>query len=150
ERECSIQRRHQKVIEEAPSPFIDAATRAAMGEQAVALARAVGYRSAGTVEFIVDRDRNFYFLEMNTRLQAGHPAPECVTGPDLVELMLRIAAGEKQPLSQAEVALRGWSIEARIYAEDPTRGFLPSVGRLVRYAEPGHDEHVRVDSGVVE
>ena len=150
ERECSIQRRHQKVIEEAPSPFIDEATRVAMGEQAVALARAVGYRSAGTVEFIVDRNRNFYFLEVNTRLQVEHPVTERVTGLDLVELMLRVAAGEKLRLTQADVALKGWSMEARVYAEDPLRGFLPSVGRLIRYAEPKHDAHVRVDSGVVE
>ena len=150
ERECSIQRRHQKVIEEAPSPFVDEATRKAMGEQAVALARAVGYRSAGTVEFIVDRDRNFYFLEMNTRLQVEHPVTERVTGLDLVEQMIRIAAGEKLTLTQRDVMLSGWSIEARVYAEDPLRGFLPSVGRLVRYAEPKHDDHVRVDSGVVE
>ena len=150
ERECSIQRRHQKVIEEAPSPFVDEATRKAMGEQAVALARAVGYRSAGTVEFIVDRNRNFYFLEMNTRLQVEHPVTERVTGLDLVEQMIRIAAGEKLPLSQRDVMLDGWAIEARVYAEDPLRGFLPSIGRLVRYAEPRHDDHVRVDSGVVE
>jgi propionyl-CoA carboxylase alpha chain len=149
ERECSIQRRHQKVIEEAPSPLIDAATRAAMGAQAAALARAVGYRSAGTVEFIVDRDRNFYFLEMNTRLQVEHPVTEAVTGLDLVELMIRIAAGEKLPFGQDDVRQAGWAIEARIYAEDPTRNFLPSIGRLTRYRPPEGDG-VRVDSGVVE
>jgi propionyl-CoA carboxylase alpha chain len=149
ERECSIQRRHQKVIEEAPSPFIDAETRAAMGAQAVALARAVDYRSAGTVEFIVDRDRKFYFLEMNTRLQVEHPVTELVTGTDLVELMIRIAAGEKLPFRQEDVCHSGWAIEARIYAEDPLRNFLPSIGRLVRY-QPPHGEGVRVDSGVFE
>ena len=149
ERECSIQRRHQKVIEEAPSPFLDAATRAAMGSQAVALARAVDYRSAGTVEFIVDRERNFYFLEMNTRLQVEHPVTELVTGLDLVELMMRIAAGEKLPFAQEDVRLDGWAIEARIYAEDPARGFLPSIGRLVRYLPPA-GEGLRVDDGVFE
>src|SRR5947207_3747950 len=149
ERECSIQRRHQKVIEEAPSPFIDAETRAAMGAQAVALARAVGYRSAGTVEFIVDRERNFYFLEMNTRLQVEHPVTELVTGLDLVELMIRIAAGERLPFAQPDVRQNGWAIEARIYAEDPTRNFLPSIGRLVRYCPP-EGEGIRVDAGVFE
>ena len=149
ERECSIQRRHQKVIEEAPSPFLDVATREAMGRQAVALARAVDYRSAGTVEFIVDRQRNFYFLEMNTRLQVEHPVTEMITGLDLVELMLRIAAGEKLPFSQDDVRLDGWAIEARVYAEDPTRGFLPSTGRLVRYLPPSGDG-VRIDDGVYE
>jgi len=149
ERDCSIQRRHQKVVEEAPSPFIDTATRAAMGAQAVALARSVGYSSAGTVEFIVDRERNFYFLEMNTRLQVEHPVTELVTGLDLVELMIRIAAGERLPLDQAAVRQTGWAIEARIYAEDPTRNFLPSIGRLVRYRPPEGDG-LRVDSGVFE
>jgi propionyl-CoA carboxylase alpha chain len=149
ERECSIQRRHQKVIEEAPSPFIDTATRAAMGAQAVALARAVSYRSAGTVEFIVDRERNFYFLEMNTRLQVEHPVTEFVTGFDLVELMIRIAAGEKLPFGQDQVRQTGWAIEARVYAEDPTRNFLPSIGRLVRYRPPEGDG-LRIDSGVDE
>ena len=149
ERECSIQRRHQKVIEEAPSPFLDEATRRAMGEEAVALARAVGYHSAGTVEFIVDRDRNFYFLEMNTRLQVEHPVTELVTGLDLVELMIRVAAGEPLPFGQEDVRLDGWAVEARVYAEDPRRGFLPSTGRLVRYQEPV-GEGIRVDSGVAE
>ncbi len=150
ERECSIQRRHQKVIEEAPSPFLDEKTRRAMGEQAVALAKAVGYRSAGTVEFIVDRKRNFYFLEMNTRLQVEHPVTEMVTGLDLVELMIRIAAGETLPLSQKQVKLEGWAIEARVYAEDPVRNFLPSIGRLVRYRPPEERKDVRVDTGVYE
>jgi propionyl-CoA carboxylase alpha chain len=149
ERECSIQRRHQKVIEECPSPFLDAATRAAMGAQAVALAKAVGYRSAGTVEFIVDRDKNFYFLEMNTRLQVEHPVTEMVTGLDLVELMIRIAAGEKLPFGQKDLKQTGWAIEARVYAEDPTRNFLPSIGRLVRYIPPEGDG-IRIDSGVTE
>ncbi len=150
ERECSLQRRHQKVIEEAPSPFLDQATRTAMGDQAVALARSVNYESAGTVEFIVDRDRNFYFLEMNTRLQVEHPVTEFVTGLDLVELMIRIAVGEPLPLSQADVQFNGWAIEARVYAEDPFRGFLPSVGRLVRYSPPPESDSVRVDTGVYE
>jgi propionyl-CoA carboxylase alpha chain len=149
ERECSIQRRHQKVIEESPSPFLDAATRAAMGSQAVALAKKVGYRSAGTVEFIVDRERNFYFLEMNTRLQVEHPVTEMVTGLDLVEWMIRIAAGEKLPFDQAAVTQTGWAVEARVYAEDPQRGFLPSIGRLVRYLPP-QGEGIRVDAGVFE
>jgi propionyl-CoA carboxylase alpha chain len=149
ERECSIQRRHQKVLEEAPSPFLDATTRRAMGEQACELARAVGYYSAGTVEFIVDKDRNFFFLEMNTRLQVEHPVTELVTGIDLVEEMIKIAAGEKLSFDQAAIRLDGWAIEARIYAEDPARGFLPSTGRLSTYIEPeGHG--IRVDSGVVE
>ena len=150
ERECSIQRRYQKVIEEAPSPFIDDATRKAMGEQAVALARAVKYVSAGTVEFIVDAGRHFYFLEMNTRLQVEHPVTEMVSGLDLVEWMIRIAAGEELTFSQAEVRVDGWAIEARIYAEDPVRDFLPSVGRLVRYRPPAEDACVRVDTGVHE
>ena len=150
ERECSIQRRHQKVIEEAPSPFIDEATRRAMGEQAVALAQNVDYRSAGTVEFIVDRDRNFYFLEMNTRLQVEHPITEKITGLDLVEQMIRIAAGEKLSFAQKDVTLTGWAMESRVYAEDPLRGFLPSIGRLVRYIPPEEGESVRVDTGVGE
>ncbi len=154
ERECSIQRRNQKVIEEAPSPFLDAETRRAMGEQAVALARAVDYHSAGTVEFIVDGDRNFYFLEMNTRLQVEHPVTELITGIDLVEQMIRVAAGEKLSLTQADVGINGWAIESRLYAEDPYRGFLPSTGRLTRYRPP--QEHhsatsaVRNDTGVFE
>ena len=150
ERECSIQRRHQKVIEEAPSPFLDEKTRQAMGEQAVALAKAVKYKSAGTVEFIVDGKRNFYFLEMNTRLQVEHPVTEMVTGLDLVEQMIRIAAGEKLKLKQSDVKLKGWAVESRVYAEDPIRGFLPSTGRLVRYREPAASPTVRVDSGVFE
>jgi len=150
ERECSIQRRHQKVIEEAPSPFLDAATRATMGAQAVALARKVDYRSAGTVEFIADADRNFYFLEMNTRLQVEHPVTELITGLDLVEQMIRVAAGEELPLTQDEVTLTGWAIEARVYAEDPYRGFLPSIGRLTRYEPPADVEGIRVDDGVDE
>ncbi|MBI5722143.1 MAG: acetyl/propionyl/methylcrotonyl-CoA carboxylase subunit alpha [Burkholderiales bacterium] len=136
ERECSIQRRHQKVIEEAPSPFISEATRRAMGEQAVALAKAVNYQSAGTVEFVVGKDQGFYFLEMNTRLQVEHPVTECITGLDLVELMIRVAAGEKLPFAQADVKRRGWAMECRINAEDPFRNFLPSTGRLVRYLPP--------------
>ncbi|MFM1908398.1 MAG: hypothetical protein RLZZ591_2075 [Pseudomonadota bacterium] len=157
ERECSIQRRHQKVIEEAPSPFISDATRKAMGEQAVALAKAVKYQSAGTVEFVVGKDQSFYFLEMNTRLQVEHPVTEAITGLDLVELMIRVAAGEKLPITQADVQRNGWAIECRINAEDPFRNFLPSTGRLVRFAPPeqsmwqGDTEHlfgVRVDTGV--
>ncbi|MDP2820378.1 MAG: acetyl/propionyl/methylcrotonyl-CoA carboxylase subunit alpha [Polaromonas sp.] len=136
ERECSIQRRHQKVIEEAPSPFISDATRKAMGEQAVALAKAVKYESAGTVEFVVSKDQSFYFLEMNTRLQVEHPVTECITGLDLVELMIRVAAGEKLPLAQKDVQRNGWAIECRINAEDPFRSFLPSTGRLVRFQPP--------------
>jgi len=150
ERECSIQRRHQKVVEEAPSPFLDDATRKAMGEQSVGLAKAVDYCSAGTVEFIVDKNRNFYFLEMNTRLQVEHPVTEQITGLDLVEQMLRVAAGEKLPLSQDEVTLTGWSMETRIYAEDPFRGFLPSIGRLTHYRPPAEEDGVRVDTGVFE
>ena len=150
ERECSIQRRHQKIIEEAPSPFIDPSTRRAMGEQAVALARAVGYESAGTVEFIVDRERRFYFLEMNTRLQVEHPITEMVAGLDLVECMIRIAAGEPIGFEQADVSLEGWAMEARVYAESPLRGFLPSTGRLVRYLPPTPTPDVRVDTGVRE
>ena len=124
------------MIEEAPSPFLDAKTRKAMGEQAVALAKAVKYKSAGTVEFIVDKNRNFYFLEMNTRLQVEHPVTELITGLDLVELMIRVAAGEKLPFAQKDVKLEGWAVEARVYAEDPFRNFLPSTGRLVKYREP--------------
>ncbi|MBD9445429.1 acetyl/propionyl/methylcrotonyl-CoA carboxylase subunit alpha [Rhizobium sp. RHZ01] len=154
ERECSIQRRNQKVVEEAPSPFLDAETRAAMGEQSVALARAVDYQSAGTVEFIVDRDRNFYFLEMNTRLQVEHPVTELVTGIDLVEEMIRVAAGEKLPFTQSDIKLNGWAIESRLYAEDPYRNFLPSIGRLTRYRPPAEGKSgntiVRNDTGVFE
>ncbi len=154
ERECSIQRRNQKVIEEAPSPFLDAATRKAMGEQAVMLAKAVNYDSAGTVEFIVDKDRNFYFLEMNTRLQVEHPVTELTTDLDLVELMIRSAAGQELPLKQKDVKLNGWAVEARVYAEDPYRGFLPSTGRLVRYRPPAEESKggvtVRNDTGVYE
>jgi len=154
ERECSIQRRHQKVVEEAPSPFLDEKTRTAMGSQAVALAKAVGYDSAGTVEFIVDGARNFYFLEMNTRLQVEHPVTEMITGLDLVELMIRSAAGEKLPLAQKDVKRDGWAIEARVYAEDPYRGFLPSTGRLTRYRPPHEGVHkdiaIRNDTGVFE
>ncbi|MCV3243934.1 propionyl-CoA carboxylase alpha chain [Mesorhizobium robiniae] len=155
ERECSIQRRNQKIIEEAPSPFLDEATRQAMGRQAIALARAVGYHSAGTVEFIVDRDRNFYFLEMNTRLQVEHPVTELVTGIDLVEEMIRIAAGQKLRFAQEDVKLNGWAIESRLYAEDPCRNFLPSIGRLTRYRPPiegarADGSLIRNDTGVVE
>ena len=150
ERECSLQRRHQKVIEEAPSPFLDKATRKKMGEQAVALAAAVDYESAGTVEFIVDQKRNFYFLEMNTRLQVEHPVTEMTTGLDLVELMIRVAAGEKLPVAQKDIGISGWAIESRVYAEDPARNFLPSTGRLSYYRPPAESEHVRVDTGVFE
>jgi propionyl-CoA carboxylase alpha chain len=154
ERECSIQRRHQKVIEEAPSPFLDEKTRKAMGEEAVMLAKAVGYDNAGTVEFIVDKDRNFYFLEMNTRLQVEHPVTELITGLDLVELMIRSAYGEKLPIKQSDVGIKGWAVETRVYAEDPYRGFLPSTGRLVRYRPPAEGTHdgvtVRNDTGVYE
>jgi propionyl-CoA carboxylase alpha chain len=168
ERECSIQRRHQKVIEEAPSPFLDDATRRAMGEQAVALAKAVNYQSAGTVEFVVGKDKSFYFLEMNTRLQVEHPVTECITGLDLVEQMIRVAAGEKLAFTQSQIPRRGWAMECRINAEDPFRNFLPSTGRLVRYQPPVQSLHaaqampdagahadtvaggVRVDTGVYE
>ena len=155
ERECSIQRRNQKVIEEAPSPFLDDATRQAMGEQAVALAKAVAYTSAGTVEFIVDGERNFYFLEMNTRLQVEHPVTELITGVDLVEQMIRVAAGEKLPFSQEDLKINGWAVESRLYAEDPYRSFLPSIGRLVRYRPPSEGPSptggiVRNDTGVFE
>ena len=149
ERECSIQRRHQKVIEEAPSPFLDEETRRAMGEQSCALARAVNYRSAGTVEFIVDIDRNFYFLEMNTRLQVEHPVTELVSGLDIVEMMFVVASGGELSIRQEDISLNGWAIESRVYAEDPLRDFLPSTGRLTNYAEP-IGEGVRVDSGVYE
>ncbi len=154
ERECSIQRRHQKVIEEAPSPFLDEKTRAAMGAEAALLAKAVGYDSAGTVEFIVDEKKNFYFLEMNTRLQVEHPVTELITGLDLVELMIRVAAGEKLPITQKEVKRNGWAVECRVYAEDPYRGFLPSTGRLSRYRPPPEQTEeeitIRNDTGVFE
>jgi propionyl-CoA carboxylase alpha chain len=150
ERECSIQRRHQKVIEEAPSPFLDDATRRAMGEQAVALAKAVNYQSAGTVEFVVGKDKSFYFLEMNTRLQVEHPVTECITGLDLVELMIRVAAGEALPFKQEDIQRNGWAMECRINAEDPFRNFLPSTGRLVKYMPPPEEGGVRVDTGVYE
>ena len=155
ERECSIQRRNQKVIEEAPSPFLDAATRKAMGEQACALARAVGYTSAGTVEFIVDGNRNFYFLEMNTRLQVEHPVTELITGIDLVEQMIRVANGEPLPFKQDDIKINGWAMESRLYAEDPYRNFLPSIGRLTRYRPPVEGPTlgggiVRNDTGVYE
>ena len=154
ERECSIQRRNQKVIEEAPSPFLDPETRKAMGEQSVALAKAVGYASAGTVEFIVDGDRNFYFLEMNTRLQVEHPVTELITDVDLVEQMIRVANGEPLTIKQEDVKLNGWAIESRLYAEDPYRGFLPSIGRLTRYRPPAESVSdtavVRNDTGVFE
>ena len=154
ERECSIQRRNQKVAEEAPSPFLDEKTRKAMGEQSVALAKAVDYQSAGTVEFIVDAQKNFYFLEMNTRLQVEHPVTELVTGVDLVEQMIRIAAGEKLAIKQKDVKLNGWAVESRLYAEDPYRNFLPSIGRLTRYRPPAEgrsgDAVIRNDTGVAE
>ena len=154
ERECSIQRRNQKVIEEAPSPLLDEKTRKAMGEQAIALARAVNYDSAGTVEFVAGQDKSFYFLEMNTRLQVEHPVTELITGVDLVEQMIRSAWGEKLNISQKDLKIRGWAIESRIYAEDPYRGFLPSIGRLVRYGQPREGDQdgylVRNDSGVRE
>ena len=160
ERECSIQRRHQKVIEEAPSPFLDEATRRAMGEQAVALAKAVNYQSAGTVEFVVGKDKSFFFLEMNTRLQVEHPVTECITGLDLVEQMIRVAAGEPLAFTQEQIPRNGWAIECRINAEDPVRSFLPSIGRLIAFEPPAQTMHasqpvpagggVRVDTGVFE
>ncbi|MGE0053916.1 MAG: acetyl-CoA carboxylase biotin carboxylase subunit [Hyphomicrobium sp.] len=154
ERECSIQRRNQKVLEEAPSPLLDEKTRKAMGEQAVALSKAVGYDSAGTVEFVAGQDRSFYFLEMNTRLQVEHPVTELITGIDLVEQMIRVAAGEKLPFKQADIKLKGWSVESRVYAEDPYRNFLPSIGRLVKYRPPAEKTEggitVRNDTGVFE
>lgn len=150
ERECSIQRRHQKVVEEAPSPFVDPEMRKKMGEQAVALSQAVDYHSAGTVELIVGADKSFYFLEMNTRLQVEHPVTEYITGLDLVEQMIRVAYGEKLPLTQDEVTLTGWAVENRVYAEDPYRGFLPSTGRLVKYNPPEAEDGIRVDDGVAE
>ncbi len=150
ERECSIQRRHQKLIEEAPSSFLDETTRKAMGEQAVQLAKAVNYQSAGTVEFIVDKARNFYFLEMNTRLQVEHPVTEYITGLDLVEQMIRVAEGEPLNITQEAVKLNGWSFETRLYAEDPERNFMPSTGRLSRYLTPDTAENIRVDTGVTE
>ena len=154
ERECSIQRRNQKVIEEAPSPLLDDATRREMGEQAVALAKAVDYDSAGTVEFVAGQDRSFYFLEMNTRLQVEHPVTELITGVDLVEEMIRSAAGETLRMTQTDVKLSGWAVESRVYAEDPSRGFLPSTGRLVKYRPPAegtwHGVTVRNDTGVFE
>src|ERR1700750_1070724 len=154
ERECSIQRRNQKVVEEAPSPLLDPETRRRMGEQAVALAKAVGYDSAGTVEFVAAQDKSFYFLEMNTRLQVEHPVTELVTGIDLVEQMIRVAAGEKLALRQSDVKLTGWAVESRVYAEDPYRSFLPSTGRLTRYRPPvervTHGVAVRNDTGVYE
>src|ERR1051326_819728 len=154
ERECSIQRRNQKVVEEAPSPLLDEATRRKMGEQAVALAKAVGYDSAGTVEFVAGQDKSFFFLEMNTRLQVEHPVTELVTGVDLVEQMIRVAAGEKLALTQKDVTLTGWAVESRVYAEDPFRNFLPSIGRLVKYRPPAESSNdgitVRNDTGVQE
>jgi propionyl-CoA carboxylase alpha chain len=150
ERECSIQRHNQKVIEEAPSSFIDEKTRKKMYEQSIKLAKKVDYYSAGTIEFIMDQKKNFYFLEMNTRLQVEHPVTELITGYDLVELMLRIAAGEKLPFKQKDVQLKGWAFESRIYAEDPTSGFLPSTGHITTYKEPGKSENTRVDTGIYE
>ena len=150
ERECSIQRRHQKVIEEAPSPFINDQTRQEMGRQAIALAKAVDYESAGTVEFIVDKDQNFYFLEMNTRLQVEHPVTEMVTGIDLVEQMIKIAFGKDLEIKQSDITTNGWAIESRVYAEDPYRDFMPSIGRLSKYLTPEHTETVRVDTGIRE
>nr|CAI5831373.1 unnamed protein product [Callosobruchus analis] len=151
ERECSIQRRNQKVIEEAPSVFLDDATRKAMGEQAVSLCKKLGYHSAGTVEFLVDENRNFYFLEMNTRLQVEHPITECITGVDLVQQMLRVAKGHKLNITQDDIKINGWAVESRVYAEDPYKSFgLPSIGRLYRYIEPTHLPGVRCDSGIEE
>src|SRR3569832_1145304 len=154
ERECSIQRRNQKVIEEAPSPLLDEKTRAAMGAQAVALVKAVNYDSAGTVEFVAGQDKSFFFLEMNTRLQVEHPVTELVTGIDLVEQMIRVAAGEKLSIAQKDVSLTGWAAESRVYAEDPFRNFLPSIGRLVKYRPPAESKSegitVRNDTGVQE
>ena len=150
ERECSIQRRHQKVVEEAPSPFIKDQTRQEMGAQAIALSKAVDYESAGTVEFIVDKDQNFYFLEMNTRLQVEHPVTEMVTGIDLVEQMIRVAYGEELKIKQSDIKTNGWAIESRVYAEDPYREFMPSIGRLSKYLTPEHSENVRVDTGIRE
>jgi propionyl-CoA carboxylase alpha chain len=155
ERECSIQRRHQKVVEEAPSSCVDEVMRSDMGKQAVALAKAVEYQSAGTVEFIVDEDKNFYFLEMNTRLQVEHPVTELITGLDLVEQMIKVASGDKLEFTQEDISFSGWAIESRVYAEDPTRGFLPAVGRLIEYREPvsnvfGTKKYVRIDGGVNE
>ena len=150
ERECSIQRRHQKVVEEAPSPFINDQTRQEMGAQAIALAKAVDYESAGTVEFIVDKNQNFYFLEMNTRLQVEHPVTEMVTGIDLVEQMIKVAYGEELEIKQSDIKTNGWAIESRVYAEDPYREFMPSIGRLSKYLTPDHSENVRVDTGIRE
>lgn len=150
ERECSIQRNNQKVIEEAPSSFVDEKTRQKMYEQSAALAKKVGYYSAGTIEYIMDKNKNFYFLEMNTRLQVEHPVTELITGLDIVELMIKIALGEKLPFKQADIKLKGWAFESRIYAEDPSRGFLPSSGRINLYIEPDDNENIRVDSGVYE
>ena len=150
ERECSIQRRHQKVVEEAPSPFINDQTRQEMGAQAIALAKAVDYESAGTVEFIVDKNQNFYFLEMNTRLQVEHPVTEMVTGIDLVEQMIKVAYGEELDIKQNDIKTNGWAIESRVYAEDPYREFMPSIGRLSKYLTPEHSENVRVDTGIRE
>ncbi len=150
ERECSIQRRHQKVIEEAPSSFLTMETRVNMGTQSIALSNVVDYSSAGTVEFIVDQDQNFYFLEMNTRLQVEHPVTELITGIDLVEQMIRSAAGEPLSIKQEDVMVNGWAMEARVYAEDPLRGFLPSTGRITDYIPPEEDENIRIDSGIFE
>ena len=150
ERECSIQRRHQKVVEEAPSPFINDQTRQEMGAQAIALAKAVDYESAGTVEFIVDKNQNFYFLEMNTRLQVEHPVTEMVTGIDLVEQMIKVAYAEELEIKQSDIKTNGWAIESRVYAEDPYREFMPSIGRLSKYLTPDHSENVRVDTGIRE